>query len=506
MTQEFHVDEKVGPYRIVRPLGQGGMGTVYEVVHEKLGVHYALKAFTLESGHKDLFRKRFLAEGRVLARIRHPNIVRVFDLDADEARGVVYFVMDLVHYRDGESHALSDLSPGAVGDEKLREWFTQLASALDYIHGLGVVHRDIKLDNILRDEGGGVVLGDFGIARFVGEEIRSAVEVTRTTLVEDGRQDVRKLIVGTAGYMAPEIRRGEAASVASDTYALGVVFFRQLTGMWYEPGSSAFQLLEPLDGEWKEILPRMLDEDPAKRPTKLAPLAEALSKKRPVAGAWRKELLWIVSVFVIALMGALGVMTTRDGANVKAVSAASEKVELEIADGVVMEFVRCPARMFEMSNVPNGEDGAGTHTVTLTRDFWIATELVATNQFRRLGLDGIEAQIAEWNRRCGAQLPPKTVLRLPTESEWESAMQAGLFTPDYGFEATADTVKGRYLKKYAWKSELDALVYALRETDTHRKAVETPAWVCRQNQYRRLLLRPDNRDVRVRLVIGPALP
>lgn len=330
--------------------------------------------------------------------------------------------------------------------------------------------------------------------------------MTRTTLVEDGQQGVRKLIVGTAGYMAPEIRRGESASVASDVYALGVVFFRLLTGMWYEPGTSAFQLLEPLDGAWKEMLPRMLDEDPAKRPTKLTPLAMALSERRTVSGPRLKNLMWIVPVFVVALMGVLGVMTSRDGTGAAAVSVESEKVELEIADGVVIEFVRCPARTFEMSNTSDGPDAGNTHMVMLTRDFWIATELVATNRFRRLGLDGIEAQITEWNRRCAARLPPKTVLRLPTESEWESAMQAGLFTPDYGFEATADTVKGRYLKKYAWKAELDSLVYETRETDTHRKTVETPAWVCRQNQYRRLLLRPDNRDVRVRLIIGPALP
>ena len=73
----------IGSYRVVRPLGVGGMGAVYEVEHTTLGVHYALKTFTLEKANADLFRKRFLAEGRLLARLSHPNLVRVFDLAYD---------------------------------------------------------------------------------------------------------------------------------------------------------------------------------------------------------------------------------------------------------------------------------------------------------------------------------------------------------------------------------------------------------------------------------------
>lgn len=95
--------DEIGPYRIVRALGQGGMGAVYEVEHAKLGVHYALKTFTLDHGHVDLFRRRFLSEGKVLARLRHPHIVRVFDLDVLDGGELAYFVMELVHYKDGDA-------------------------------------------------------------------------------------------------------------------------------------------------------------------------------------------------------------------------------------------------------------------------------------------------------------------------------------------------------------------------------------------------------------------
>ena len=77
-------NDQIGAYRVVRPLGKGGMGSVYEVVHVKLGVHYALKTFTLDHGYVELLKERFMAEGRVLARLRHPNLVRVFDLDIDK--------------------------------------------------------------------------------------------------------------------------------------------------------------------------------------------------------------------------------------------------------------------------------------------------------------------------------------------------------------------------------------------------------------------------------------
>ena len=86
----FNKNEIVGNYRIIRPLGEGGMAAVYEVEHLKLGVHYALKTFTLQEGHVELFRKRFSVEGKILARLNHPNLVRIIDFDIDEEVGVLH--------------------------------------------------------------------------------------------------------------------------------------------------------------------------------------------------------------------------------------------------------------------------------------------------------------------------------------------------------------------------------------------------------------------------------
>ena len=272
----FAAQDVIGSYRIVRPLGQGGMGTVYEAEHRTLGTHCALKVFALDHGRVELFRQRFLAEGKALARLRHPSLARVFDLDLLEDGRRAYFVMDLVLDKDGRARTLADLEPGEADEKRLAAWFAQLASALDYVHDVGIVHRDIKLNNIFLNETDGVTLGDFGIAKFEGERILREVGAVRTQIVRGDAAGTCRVIMGTGGYMAPEMLRGGAATVASDTYALGVTFFRLLTGLWYEPGTDAFRLLEPFGAVWTEALTRMLAADPARRPVRLMPLAARL--------------------------------------------------------------------------------------------------------------------------------------------------------------------------------------------------------------------------------------
>ena len=160
---EMTSGQRLGVYRVIRLLGKGGMGAVYEVEHTQLGVHYALKAFTLEKGHVDTLKNKFLAEGKVLARLRNPNLVRVFDLNFDEATGTPYFVMDLVLSEDGNPHTLSDIKTAELDEDCILQWFKELAAAVDYIHAQGVVHRDIKLGNVLLSTGKHVVLSDFGV-------------------------------------------------------------------------------------------------------------------------------------------------------------------------------------------------------------------------------------------------------------------------------------------------------------------------------------------------------
>ncbi len=306
--QELKPGFVVGSYRVVRALGTGGMGAVYEVEHVTLGVRYALKTFTLEKGHAELFRKRFLAEGRLLARLRHPNLVRVFDLAWDEENGILYYVMDLVLYKDGAAYTLADVEEGSADEEHLVQWFVELCQALAYVHAQGIVHRDIKLNNILLAPERHVVLSDFGISKVLGDRLRTDLDVSQTMVSTTDAVSGGKLIMGTKGYMAPEVLRGEAVTPAADVYSLGVVFFKLLTGVWYDRslvthGRTDLNLLRHFENRWQEILPQMLAEDPAKRPLDLVRLAARLTSPSVAPGRRLFARPWAWAAGLAAALG-----------------------------------------------------------------------------------------------------------------------------------------------------------------------------------------------------------
>lgn len=253
---------KIGAYDVIRVLGKGGMSEVYEAENPRLGSRHALKVYTYRNDDPDV-RRRFDVEGRLLARLGHPRIVKVTDIgETDE--GKPYFVMDLVLAPDGNPKSLADVGDGEADEETIGRWYDDIRDALAYIHGKGVIHRDLKLQNVLIGPDGHAVLTDFGISRvFDPEGGRNTVVDTVQTLI--GIRDGKKTVMGSVGYMAPEVEMGVAATERSDWYALGVIAYRLLTGTWCDARTDVAEMLETYDPVWRRIIPKLLHANPEGR-------------------------------------------------------------------------------------------------------------------------------------------------------------------------------------------------------------------------------------------------
>ena len=256
--------KKVGDWRIERLLGTGGASEVYEVEHAVYGTRRALKLFKpSDEVAKDhdkfrILKERFVAEGKILAKISHPRIVRVHEYGSDEAAGVTYFVMDLItDEKGGAARTLADAYADGIDPDQVAVWYEDLRDGLAYIHSQKIVHRDLKLENVLIGPDGHAVLTDFGISRVLDRDLREELRIGMVTSITSD-QDSMRLKMGSRGYFSPELERGEEATPASDWYALGVVVFRLLTGIWYEPGMDVVQVLDTYDPLWAKIVPKLL--------------------------------------------------------------------------------------------------------------------------------------------------------------------------------------------------------------------------------------------------------
>ena len=195
-------------YSIRRVIGHGGMATVYLAVQESLGREVALKILLPALAQDPVATERFLREARFAAQLHHPNIVAIHDVGVHD--GNPYMAMA---YEPGGT--VAQTTQGRADPSFALRIIRDIANALDYAHSQGVVHRDVKPENILRRNDGSCVLSDFGIAHALAAQ---------TGLTNEGSS------VGTPHYMSPEQLRGEKVDGRADLYSLGVVFYQLLTG------------------------------------------------------------------------------------------------------------------------------------------------------------------------------------------------------------------------------------------------------------------------------------
>lgn len=224
-----------GAYRVLRRLGKGGMGEVYLVEDEAQHRKFAVKVLDPESyGQDPEFLKRFIRESEFAMRVRHPNLVEVYDAGIDPESGICYLTMEYLpggSLRDLLAQHVEMSFPGVMTIA------TDIARALLLVERNGMVHRDVKPDNIMFAADGSAKLTDLGISRF---SYGSDVAVTQANGM-----------VGTPAYMAPEqMLDAHAVDIRADIYSLGIVMYEMITGHRPTEGQNAMRTLaKAIDGQ-----------------------------------------------------------------------------------------------------------------------------------------------------------------------------------------------------------------------------------------------------------------
>jgi serine/threonine protein kinase/tetratricopeptide (TPR) repeat protein len=304
----------LGPqYRLERELGRGGMGVVFLATDTALDRRVAIKVVHPELAPHESITRRFLTEGRTIARLRHPNIVAVHA--AGSANGLLYYVMDEVA---GESLRQLLTREGRLSTEATARIVSDLAAALDAAARAGVVHRDVKPENVLLDQATGrALLADFGIARAVAAEA-------------SGSSTGQGVAVGTPVYMSPEQAAGEEIDSRSDLYALGIVAYEMLAGHTPFKGSHRvvvskhiaerpvpIQRLRPeTPRELAGAIMRALEKQPTERWQTGEEFRQAVAGERPTTRRdqrLRRRLIAVTAVALALLTATIGLVRRSPG-------------------------------------------------------------------------------------------------------------------------------------------------------------------------------------------------
>jgi serine/threonine protein kinase len=275
-SQPIGMPERLGPYRLVKPLGRGGMGAVYLAEDTQLRRPTALKMMLPEAAADEKARERFLREARAAAAVRNDHVVTVYQV-GDEG-GTPYIAMELLRGSPLDVYLATEVAPTMTAIVRLAR---EIASGLAAAHAKGLVHRDIKPANIwLEAPRGRVKILDFGLARPAKPETEDVERLTH-----DG------MVMGTPSYMSPEQARGEAVDFRTDLFSLGIVLYRLCTGELPFTGPTTTAVLTklavfhpPAPADMNPSVPQapseliecLLAKSPADRPKATKEVVEAL--------------------------------------------------------------------------------------------------------------------------------------------------------------------------------------------------------------------------------------
>lgn len=268
---------QMGPYLVLRQIGRGGMASVYQAIDQRNGRELALKILLPQYYNDRTYLRRFAKEGLNARRLVHPHIVRTYD--CGQEAGYHFIAMELVD--SGTLDQYIKRCGGKLTVEQSMTVLRQIGTALDYAHGLGYIHRDIKLNNILRSRDGRFLLSDFGVSKHLSSDYTMMTGIGQS--------------IGTPSFMSPEQARGDrSVDHRSDIYGFGVIAYKLLTGglpftaedamelthkiIFYEPVPP--QEINPdLPGSTVNALTQVLSKHPDARFASCAELIQALERK-----------------------------------------------------------------------------------------------------------------------------------------------------------------------------------------------------------------------------------
>src|SRR5579863_5394070 len=291
--------DKLGPYEIISPLGKGGMGEVYRARDPRMGREVAIKV------SPEQFSERFDREVRAVAALNHPNICAIYDV------GPNYLVMELV---EGEAPTSRE-KPGPLPLDQALRIARQIAEALSEAHEKNIVHRDLKPANIKVRPDGTVKVLDFGLAKINDVEPSAISQDSPTLSMAATRAGV---ILGTAGYMAPEQARGAKVDKRADIWAFGIVLHEMVTGRRTFEGEDLTGTLAKVieaQPDWNgvprqvlRLLKKCLEKDPKKRLRDIADVWELLDQDQPTAApappVKSGSVAWIAVAALMTLLAA----------------------------------------------------------------------------------------------------------------------------------------------------------------------------------------------------------
>ena len=283
-------------YRLEKILGKGATATVYLAVQESLDRRVAIKVLSAHLGNDPIFNKRFVKEGKTVARLAHPHIVTIYDTGSHQQQ--LYIAME---YLEGDS--LKQRIKAVLTPEQAANYLCQIAQALGYAHRQHCIHRDIKPANILFRDAETAVLSDFGIAKNLED---------KTQLTAVGWR------IGTPNYMSPEQAMAKPVDARSDLYSLGILFYEMLTGTRPYQGSDAFEtarlhvkgplpILPEQLKRFQPVLNRLLAKDPLARFASAEELIQAVQtvNARLSPSGSQQLRIWILAALLATLAGLL---------------------------------------------------------------------------------------------------------------------------------------------------------------------------------------------------------